>query len=106
MSILSWCKVTGIDSTFQAEVLSVRLKEVKIMATRKKTEPIMEAPVEEKKTTKTGTVFGGRLNIRQAPDIQSKVVGQLEDGEKIKTVEDCGEWLRIQTGYVMAKWVK
>lgn len=76
-------------------------------------EPIESAAAEQetkKKTTrkaatKTGTVHGGALNIRKGPDVGSERVGTLEDGTKIKILEDLGEWLRIDEGYVMAKWV-
>ena len=56
--------------------------------------------------TKTGTVFGGTLNIRKAADINSDKVGTLEDGTKVTILEDCGEWFKIEAGYVMKKWVK
>ena len=84
---------------------------------RKKAEPIMPEPMEtaaeqetKKKTTrkaamKTGTVHGGALNIRKGPDVGSERVGTLEDGTKVKILEDLGEWLRIDEGFVMAKWV-
>ena len=61
-----------------------------------------------KKTTatKTGTVVGGTLNIRKAADITSDILGTLEDGTKVTILEDCGEWLKIEAGYIMKKWVK
>lgn len=77
-------------------------------------EPIESAAAEQetkKKTTrkaatKTGTVHGGALNIRKGPDIGSERVGTLEDGTKVTILEDCGEWLKIDAGYIMKKWVK
>lgn len=57
-------------------------------------------------TKKTGTVFGGTLNIRKAADINSEKLGTLEDGAKITILEDCGEWLKIKAGYIMKQWVK
>jgi len=70
------------------------------MATRKKT------TTEEKPAAKIKTVFGGALNIRKDADINSERVGCYADGDKIKVLEDLGEWLRVETGYVMSKWVK
>ena len=62
---------------------------------------------ETKKTDKiTGTVFGGGLNIREQPGIESAIKGVLEDGSRIEILENTGDWLKIETGYVMAKWVK
>lgn len=85
------------------------------MATKKKSvdnEPIMEPQVVDepkpakKPAAKIKTVFGGVLNIRKDADINSERVGYYEDGDKIKVLEDLGDWLRVETGYVMAKWVK
>ena len=69
------------------------------MATRKKT---TAAPAENK----TGVVFGGALNIRQEPTTASAIVNTMKDGTMITILEDLGDWLRIDGGYVMSKWVK
>lgn len=91
---------------------------------RKKAEPIMAEPVTgvpvedasvQKDTQKTkkkaaarkkGTVFGGVLNVRKEPDVQSDRVRYLQSGTEVTILEDLGEWLRIEDGYIMAKWVK
>lgn len=87
---------------------------------RKKTEPIMAEPVVESQAAqteapktrkkaeaqKTGVVFGGTLNVRKEPAQTATILGTLEDGAKITILEDLGEWLKIDTGYVMKKWVK
>ena len=68
-----------------------------------------KAPVKKtvaKPIQKIGTVHGGTLNVRKAADINSDKVGQLASGTKITILEDLGEWLKIDTGYVMSKWVQ
>ena len=90
-----------IDKTgqhLQMRVLFCFVRKDENMATKKKATP--------EKEIKTATVFGGALNIRQEPDTTSAVLGTLEDGSQIMILEDLGEWLRTNAGYVMAKWVK
>ena len=73
------------------------------MPTRKKTATTI---TEKKMPKKTGIVQGGRLNLRKEADIHSESLGLLDDGATVTILEDCGEWLRIDGGYVMSKWVK
>ena len=69
------------------------------MAAKKKAEttPVLKT---------TGRVFGGALNIRKEPSIDSEPLGILKDGEQIEILETVGDWYKIEPGYVMAKWVK
>lgn len=55
---------------------------------------------------KTRTVTGGALNVREKPSLKAKVVRVLDNGTKITVQEDLGEWLRIEDGYVMARWTE
>ena len=54
----------------------------------------------------TGTVTGGTLNIRDKAGLDGGIVGTLEDGAKIEVIKDEGDWLRIEGGFVMARWVE
>ena len=67
-----------------------------LMAGKRKTET---APL-------IGKVFGGRLNIRQAPSKDAAILGRLEDDAQVKILETLTGWYRIEGGYVMAEWVK
>lgn len=58
----------------------------------------------QKKTVRT--VTGGNLNIRKDPEVTAQIIGVLGDGAKITVLEDLGEWLEIENGYVMKKWTK
>ena len=62
-----------------------------------------------KKTTakkKVGVVIGGNLNLREEPDLLADIVKVLPVGEKITVLEDCGDWLRVEGGYVVSKWIR
>ena len=68
------------------------------MAARKKAE------TKEKRIT--GTVIGGTLNIRDKAGTDGKVIGTLADSTQIEILKAGKEWHKIETGYVMARWVK
>ena len=60
--------------------------------------------------TRYATVKADRLNVRKAPDIEAARVGYIDSGERVKLLEDLGEWLKVQytdskTGYVAAEYV-
>ena len=75
---------------------------------RKKAEAVAAAPIEEKQTTRKimKTVFGGTLNIRKEPTTAADIVGTFADGTNVTILEDQGEWLKVEAGYIMAKWVR
>ena len=45
-----------------------------------------------------------RLNLREEPSLEAKVVRILEKGEKIKGVNN-GEWTIVEDGYCMSKFL-
>ncbi|MCM1187745.1 MAG: SH3 domain-containing protein [bacterium] len=60
--------------------------------------------------TRYATVIVTRLNVRQDPDIESKRIGFLDSGERLKVLETQEGWLKVQytdtkTGYVSAEYV-
>lgn len=60
--------------------------------------------------TRYATVQANRLNVRKEPDIASSRIGYIDKGEKVKILENLGEWLKVQytdrsTGYVAAEYV-
>lgn len=40
------------------------------------------------------------LNIRQEPSIESEKVGIINYGEKVKILEDHGEWYKTENGFI------
>jgi len=51
-----------------------------------------------------------RLNVRAKQSTDSTRIGRLNSGDKVKLLEDCGEWIKIQyteekNGYVSAEYV-
>ena len=54
----------------------------------------------------TGTVKASALNIRSGPGTNYKSVGTLWYGETIIILENQGEWLRINSGWVKASYIK
>lgn len=60
--------------------------------------------------TKYATVVADRLNVRQEQNAESKRIGYIDQGEKVKIEEDCGEWLKVsytdeEEGYVATEFV-
>lgn len=45
------------------------------------------------------------LNIRQNPSVESDRLGVLEYGAEVKILEDCGDWYRIENGYIFKDYV-
>ena len=95
------------------------------MARKKKEEPIIEeikveaTPVVEevepavvvkekpkkKKETRVAKVNTPALNVRPDPSMKNAPVKLLHEGDKVKIVNDLGEWLQIEEGYVMSKYI-
>ena len=56
------------------------------------------------------TVLADRLNVREEQSAESRRIGYIDNGENVKVVEDCGDWLKVQytdskQGYVSAEYV-
>lgn len=56
------------------------------------------------------TVLADRLNVREEQCADSRRIGYIDNGENVKVVEDCGDWLKVQytdskQGYVSAEYV-
>lgn len=60
--------------------------------------------------TRLAQVKADRLNVRAGQSTEEACIGHLDQGEKVKLIEDCGEWLHVQyterkDGYVAAEYV-
>ena len=60
--------------------------------------------------TRYATVIASRLNVRKEPDIEASRIGYIDNGERVKILENLGEWLKVQyteeaAGYVSAEYV-
>ncbi len=68
------------------------------------------ADVAEEYVTRYACVKADRLNVREEPSVESPRIGYLDNEERVKLLENCGEWLRVQytgqkEGYVAAEYV-
>lgn len=68
------------------------------------------AEVIDEYVTKYAVVLADRLNVREKPDVESKRMGYIDNGEKVKLLEKDGDWLKVQytgskAGYVAAEYV-
>ncbi len=68
------------------------------------------AEVVEQYVTRYAKVNADRLNVREEPSTESSRIGYLDNGESVKLLENCGDWLRVQytgqkEGYVAAEYV-
>lgn len=69
------------------------------------------AAVLENYVTYYAQVLADRLNVRREPSTGSGRIGYIDLGEKVKVLENLGDWLRIQytegeDGYVSAEYVQ
>ena len=60
--------------------------------------------------TRYAKVQADRLNVRKEPSTDAARIGYIDFEEKVKVLEDCGEWIRVQytqskEGYVAAEYV-
>ena len=46
--------------------------------------------------TRYASVQADRLNVRQEPSTDAKRIGYLDNGEKVKLLENQGEWLKVE----------
>lgn len=83
-------------------------KEEKIPELTAEVEVIKEDVKKEvKKQSITGTVIGGSLNVRTAPN--GDIISSIKDGTKVVIVDESNpEWFKIESpeGYVMKKFVR
>lgn len=69
------------------------------------------AAVLENYVTYYAQVLADRLNVRREPSTDSGRIGYIDLGERVKVLENLGDWLRIQytegeDGYVSAEYVQ
>lgn len=60
--------------------------------------------------TRYAVVLADRLNVRENPDIEAKRIGYIDNGEKVKLLENDGDWMKVQytdnkSGFVAAEYV-
>ncbi len=68
------------------------------------------AEVMHEYVTKYVHVQADRLNVRKEPTTDASRIGYVDNGEKLKFVEDCGEWIKVlytngKEGYVSGQYV-
>ncbi len=60
--------------------------------------------------TRYATVIADRLNVRKEPGTDSSLIGFITHGEKVRILEQLGDWMLVQytedkTGYVASEYV-
>lgn len=68
------------------------------------------AAVIDEYVTRYAEVMADRLNVRVEPSMEAKRIGYIDNGEKVKLLEDLGEWLKVEyiagkEGYIAAEYV-
>lgn len=68
------------------------------------------AAVVDEYITRFANVQADRLNVREEASVGSDRIGYLDNGEKVKLLENCGDWIRVQyteqkEGFVAAEYV-
>jgi len=67
--------------------------------------PIEEEESEEVTEIRGIVISNDGLNIRQNPSVESERIGVLEYGSEVIILEDCGDWYRIDNGYIFKDYV-
>lgn len=85
------------------------MEEVKVEVTpvTEEVEPtvVVEEKPKKKKTTPVAKVNAISLNVRPDASTKNEPVKVLHEGDKVKVVKDLGEWLQIEEGFVMSKYI-
>jgi cell wall-associated NlpC family hydrolase len=68
------------------------------------------AEVIDNYVTRYAVVIADRLNVREEPSTDAKRIGYIDNGEKVKIVENQGEWLKVEyttdkIGYIATEYV-
>lgn len=68
------------------------------------------AAVIDEYVTRYAKVQADRLNVREEPSTDASRIGYVDNGEKVKVLENLGEWLKVEytdekSGYVAAEYV-
>lgn len=68
------------------------------------------ADVIDEYVTRYAKVQADRLNVREEPSTDASRIGYVDNGEKVKVLENLGEWLKVEytaekSGYVAAEYV-
>ena len=66
---------------------------------------VVEEKPKKKKRTPIAKVNTPALNVRPDASMNNKPVKLLHEGDKVTVVKDLGEWLQIEEGFVMAKYI-
>lgn len=70
-----------------------------------KIDPVEEEEPEEVTEERGMVTSTDGLNIRQEPSVESERIGVLEYGAEVRILEDCGDWYRIDNGYIFKDYV-
>lgn len=85
------------------------IEEIKVEAipVAEEVEPavVVEEKPKKKKSTRVAKVNVPALNVRPDASTKNEPVKVLHEGDKVKIVKDLGEWLQIEEGYVMSKYI-
>lgn len=69
-------------------------------------------PLIDPNPNRTGTVVteGGRLNIREAPDLSARIIGQIPNGAAVTITGQSGEWYGVSyngiNGYSFGQYIR
>ncbi len=102
------------DNSEDAEWIRANLDNIAREAARSVAEflnvPFISPDNGEARETGIVTTGGGRLNIRESPDINSAVIGQAPNGSTLTLLGREGDWYRVNrggvTGYSAARYIK
>ena len=74
----------------------------------KKNKEVVNKENEKKVTTSTkeGVVIVGRLNVREAPELNAKIIGELVKNQKVEVMGIDKDFYKLPNGYAMQKFIK
>lgn len=90
------------------EILEPIIEKEEVVLEDKKEEKI-EEKVEKvtKNAVKTMEVYNCyRLRVRKEPSLTSDVIEEINAGEKVEVLEDCGDFVKVPNGYMMKAFLK
>lgn len=71
-----------------------------------KKEIVIEKEVAAEKKVAAGIVIVDRLNVRETPEYNARIIKELKKNERIEILGGDKDFYKIQQGYVMQKFIK
>lgn len=86
------------------EILEPIIEKEEVVLEDKKEEKVEEVTKNAVKTMEVYNCY--KLRVRKEPSLTSDVIEEINAGEKVEVLEDCGDFVKVPNGYMMKAFLK